>query len=284
MLNNIELERLKQRVRETLESGRVIVIVGWLAKKNDNEFVKRIKRLKVKKVAFYDASPPSLPAKSGYILSTKYVDHALFDWVRGKRKKIRSTVIEVSQIQAVLESCKDLLFLPPSCPVANNTKDETTESIITSTPTAEIPDDVLDFLTTPRNNAMNSMDCFAKAFLEAAEANGKKPGFVGKMTLGEIREKCGVEESNTLLANAGWIVGEVSDGKSHVGWYKAGPKMLAKSTQEKLEPDDPYELAKYLVAQKDGVLARKTEIDKILARIETAEKVLAQLAGLKEEK
>ena len=214
---------------------------------------------------------------------TRFVTHE--EAKRAKTNKPYHPIpVEIGLIKKILKSCEDLLVASPNSPVLTGAeKPKIVEPLAAMPiPIAQMDDEVLDFLTTPKEKCeMNNMEKLAKAFLEAAEANRMKPGHVGKTILANLRRELGVEETPQQLVNAGWIVGEVGDGKKKTGTYRAGPKMVAADRLGDSEPDAPYELAKFLVAKMDDLLARKAVIEKELVRIEKAEKVLAALTELK---
>ena len=269
--------------QKVLESGLFIVIVGWLAKKNDNEFTKKLKRLKVKTVIFYDASPPKLPTKTGLVLSTKYVDHTLFDSVKRQGKHAYSKVLEISQILTILESCIDLLFQSPcNHGVSDVTKVEATEPPVLALLADTLTDKVLDYVTKPRSSEMDNMELFAKAFLEAL-ANSEVPGYVTSFHLGQIRQKHCPTISTRKLEKDHWIVGEKLTGGERISRYKPGSKMLEAGTQEALVPDTPAGRMIFLIGQKgtlEGQFAelesRLNEVKEKLAMIKEAEAFLAK--------
>ena len=272
-----QLEALIQRVRTTLESGLSIAFVGW-RDINHNQFTARLPE---KKVLFLDASPASLPERVGLVLFTKYVDHKIVAQIR-RKKSVHKIVLEVRDIRTILESCKDAILTPSH---GDTAKTATAEP---ATPANELSDAALNLITTPREKyEMNKMDCLTKAFLEAAAAD--KEDRVSMRVLSKLRAACDIKETPQQLVSAGWIDGVTAGGKTKIGWYKAGSKMLENTGPEKAEePDDPYEWAKWRVAQEDAVLARKAEIEVELAKvvaeiaeIELAKEALARLNDLK---
>jgi hypothetical protein len=112
-----QLAALTQRVRETLESGLSVAIVGWMAK-NHNPFTRKLPE---KKVVFLGNSPTSLGEKVGLVLFTEYVDHSVVERIKKKKKKmVYPVVVEIWQVKKIFESCKDLLIPPPHNPVVDN--------------------------------------------------------------------------------------------------------------------------------------------------------------------
>lgn len=278
-----QLEALIQRVRTALESGLSIAIVGW-RDINHNQFTAKLPE---KKVLFLDASPVSLPERVGLVLFTKYMDHTTSAQI-GRRKPVYKIVLEVRDIRTILESCKDVMIIPSH---GDTTKAAAAEPAATTAPANELSDAALNLITTPREKyEMNKMDCLTKAFLDAANAN--KECLISMKELARIRGACDIKETPQQLVSTGWIEGVTAGGKTKIGWYKAGPKMLENTGPQKAEePEDPYEWAKWRVAQEDAVLAKKAEIEAELAKVVAeiaeiglAKEALARLNDLKSSK
>lgn len=280
-LLDTQLKALTQRVRETLLASRVVVVMGWRV----NHHTLFTKSLPERKVRFYvnDKPPKSLGGTVGLVLYSEYLAHS--DVERIKRgingNIVYPVVVHYRTIIAIIESCKDLMAVQTYVTAVGETSAVTpVAQPARAIAVQDLSEDVLDFLTTPpkEKHKMNNMERFAKEFLRTVDSEGR----VGKVMLGRLRVHCGVEESVSKLVRDGWLEPVVTPGCQKAGWYKAGEMILQTGVdQEKVEPEDPYELAKFLVAQKNGVLAEKAEVEKKLARIELAEKVLEQLAGLK---
>ncbi|MBI2409961.1 hypothetical protein HYV30_02890 [Candidatus Kaiserbacteria bacterium] len=275
-------QALVRKAREVLGSGFAIAVVGW-RDSNHNQFTRQ---LSDSKVVFLDSSPSNLTEKVGLVFLTRFVHHADVERIR-KHHNVHPVVLDTGQIKRVLESCGDLLAPAPRRPTVAGVPREVTAE---PAPDARgVDEDVLDFLTTPfpKEAVMSAMDCFTRAFLAAAEANTLRPGSVGKKVLGKIRRDCGVGESPRQMVSDGWLKPDVSEGREHAGWYKAGERMLSTSTDPKFEPADPIERARFLIARKDAILAEQAELEgkleqvkQQLERIRTAEKLLGQLAEL----
>lgn len=278
-----QIAGLFEKARQAAKDGLVIAVLGW-KDLNHNDFTRG---LSDKKVVFYDDVPDDLGETVGFVLFTKYVSHTDTERIkRKKKKKVWSIVVEVRVIRQVLGSLADLLapekvfvvglnpqldrfplsafekFFPPVCAVpAVDVVDSMDEAI-------------LDFLTTPREEQeMSAMQKFAQAFIAAAGAN--ESGQVGKIQLGRLRKEYGIEESAAKLVRDGWLIGEVGEGSSKVGWYME-TKTLAALSKETPEPADPIEYAKLLVSQEPEVLAEYKALGAKLDKIEIAKRLLAQ--------
>lgn len=274
-------EALIKRVRETLKSEKQLAITGW-HDRNHNKFTRQL--LQSTKIVFYER-PNDVRENDAFILFTRFVYHKEIAELEKRLKNgqvLYSIPITLGQIRKILESCEDELANPSKKEVIHDAKEVTDRAKNKQFSIGEIDEDVLDFLTTPTEvYEMSSLEKFTKAFLAEAESNKLNPGLVGKLTLGKLRRECEVGESTIQLVSSGWIEGVVSDKHTKTGWYKAGFKMRQTEADKTTEPTDKYELAKYLVSQKESILAQKTKIEEKLARIAIAEKVLAQLSELK---
>lgn len=130
---------------------------------------------------------------------------------------------------------------------------------------------------------MNKMQPFAVAFLAKADSNKDRPGFVSKASLGKLRREHNIDETAHVLVRKEWLKGETGAGAGQIGWYSATEKLIEVS-KEQSEPTDTCEYAKFLIAQKSAVLAELDKVNAKLARIEVAEKALAAIEGLREQK
>lgn len=247
---------LAQRIRETLESGQTIAVLGWNHRRH-NEFTRE---LVDGPVIFYNALPAKLAASVGLILFTKYVDHNATRKLK-RTTPIHSTVLEVREIKEILASCEDIL-LPPPKPVAREgpKAGATGPPNRLISPEAEAYDlEALDFITTPREaKPVNPMVRFARAFLKMADKNGR----VGKMKLKGLRENNGVAADPPHLIEDGWLVGlRPGEGKK-ISQYTATDKLreLAANPKECEVPENPYEFARWLVAQEPSLLELQAEI------------------------
>lgn len=276
MLLDVQREALIRRVRETLEANHVIAVMGW----RSNHHTLFTKGLSERRVKFYncDNPPKCLGPTVGLILCAEYANHSHTERIKDSR--MYSVVVHYHVIIHILETCTDFLTRPCSPTAHDPPHVVATEPTVQTIPAVEIDDAVLDFLTVPREEKhMSTIQEFAEAFLTMAAANKRKPGYVGKMDLSKLRKEHAVEQTTQDLVRSGWLVGEVGKGKTNIGWYKPGREMLV-AEKEKPEPADPYELAKFLIAQKPDLLVQIDEINTKLARIEIAEKALKQLDDL----
>ena len=273
-------DALIREVRATLESGLSIAVVGW-RDSNHDAFTRGLPK---QKVIFLEASALNVPERAGYLLFTRFVYHTQFNRLRKGRSHYPGT-LETGEIKRLLRSCADLLLPALAQSAALPVPEGMTEVQAAEAALAvqELGDDVLDFLTTPKEkHEMSEMDKFVEAFQKEAAANKEVPDAVGKKILGKLIDQIlGKAYNAQKLAKDHWIEGVRRVEGGPIGYWKAGPKMQQATKDLDQEPDDPYELAKFLVRQKPSIEAELAKLQKKLARVETAEKVLAQLDQLK---
>jgi hypothetical protein len=255
-----ELEGLKRRIRLTFQRKKAVAFVGWRDSYHD-EFTRSIPR---EKVVFTVSSAP--PSHVEFIFFTHHITPAQ----RGKIARGRS----VSHRQLSEGEIKSLLrdFPELSRPAA------TSESA-SREPQADA-DEILDVLTKPQE--LSVMHRFVKAFREEA---AKTQGLVGRIVLGKIIRECKTDPVAKLVA-AGWIVGEIAEGKKRIGSYREGDKMQEFDRQSAILPDDPLERARFLLARKADVVAKKARLEAELAEtqkeLDLIEKVAQTIGQLQD--
>jgi hypothetical protein len=281
-----QFEALVQKVRETVTDNRVVIVMGWKSG-NHTAFTRNLSE---KKVRFYrnDHPPKSLCPTAGLVLCTAYVTHTEVARIRDRR--MYNIALHYHTIIGILQTCKDLLIdgSPAAHTAVNNSPETVAVEPVGQSPPPDIglPDDVLDFLTTPsRRHEMDNMDAFVESFLAAAKKTSD--GKISKIVLAEMRRQFGIKMSNTELAKNGWVTPVIANGCAHAGSYRTGEKMLATVQQEKFEPVDPYERARHIVAQEGALLTERInlakkieEVDSKLARVETAKKAIKVLEDI----
>ncbi len=289
---------MTRKVKETLESGKVVAVIGW----RNNHHTPFTRGLPDRKVRFYtnEKPPKKIGSSTGLILCAKYVCHATTDRIKNKDNHdlFYPILLEYRIIKETLKACQDLMVLRPCAPFAGASSGVPKETVQGGGPPLQavdskdsgVPesadDEALDFATRPRRKCeMSQMDKFVKSFLSAAAKD--KNGCVGRNILSDMRAALGIKESAPKLVKTGWILPEVRKGKSKVGCYKAGPKMLEAGRDEKFEPEDPVERAKHLISQEPDLLTEKTDltvrleqVEQRLSRIEKAKGLLGQLEDL----
>lgn len=268
------LDAITRRVRKTLESGLSIAVVGW-RDSNHSQFTRQLSA--GEKVMFLDASARSLPEKVGFVLFTRFVSHAEFKRLK-KGKPHNAVPIDPGQIKKILESCEDLLAFPP-VPVAGIVPEPlSAEPSARTASVAQTEDKVLDFaINIMEEHKMSDMDHFVAAFLKAATES--RNGLVGSRTLGALRVRYNINLTAPQLEKEHWTESITQPGKMKIGWYKAGSKMSEASRQERFEPQDPIERAKFYIAQEPVFLAQQAELK---ARLAEVEKKLEKVSFLKQ--
>lgn len=272
MLNEQRVS-LIQDINEVISSGRTVMVLGWMHK-NHNDFTRNIP---AKKVIFQKHAPGTIGDGCGLVLCTRYISHSTMERVSKTKRTVRH-VLGIREIQEILEAGKKVICEPT--PVAINATSKGDPPAPDNKPTIDIDDDVLDFITTPRSCIMSNLECFARKFVEQSKISSKT-GYLSKNILGTIRTECEVGDTVAQLTRDGWVIGEKSEGKKKIGWYKPGEKMIQFLSSEKAEPTDPYQLALHLVSQKADLQKQLMEVQMKLQKIEVAEKLLEQLDELK---
>lgn len=285
MIDRID-DALLGRVRSTLESGRIIAIMGWRASNHD-AFTKA---LPTERVHFFKHPPQTgIPPKVGLVLLTRFISHTMVARIQ-PRGRVHNAPLSNGKIKEILRSCKDLLAPPqtshsaesaPALPPDASDGDEPEEPPPASAP-ASHPH---AFLTEKRTFVMTEMEKFVSAFLR--ESRARRDGLISMREFSKLRDTHCVLETPQKLVGDGWVDAVTLEGKTKVGWYKPGPRMLSASTEEKFEPDDPVERARFLISQESAIREElellKMEVEdkeKKLARIESAKSLLAQLGDL----
>lgn len=267
------LSDLLMRMRQTLEKGEIIAIVGWKAS-NHNEFTKGLPK---EKMVFKESSQDP-PLGASLVLMTRFVDHTFFEHLK-KGWLVHPVPLDTGKIKKLLEGCKDLLEVAKPLPQARIRAPTVEEGELSQ---FDRYHEIMDFLTEPRKE-MNEMEKFTTAFFKEAERNH---GRVSTFAIGKLIREHKAPQPPSLIKD-GWIVPEVSSGKKKIGWYRAGDKM--QGLKENLEhlPEDPLERAKALIAKKPKIAAQKTELEKQieeldgkLSLIEQAENLMRQLTNL----
>lgn len=277
-----QLSALQRRISETLKQRRLVAIIGW-KDSNHNTFTRSLSNNVIK---FLDDSPGIPSQNIGYILFTEFISHSVSDRVKKAKEKecYHPIPIKIGQIKQILESCKDLL--KPSVSIVRTTEAKTSELPSDNLVDHAIHDGLLDFLTQPQKELpeMTEMQKFALAFQDPLNKNAE--GLVSSKTLGEILVACGIKKTNSQMVTTGWVKrAEPTDGKSKVFWYLPG-RLIAKETAQKVVPlpETASGRAEYLIAQKPLLLAekeklaaRQSEIDATLEMIANAEQIFGQI-------
>ena len=109
-----QIETLTQRVREALEKGIPVIIVGW-RDYNHDDFTRQISG-RSKKVILLENDPNKVKNKgSGFIILTPYIDHKTSEAIGANQGlTLYNHIMGIWQIKEVLKKCADLLTPTPS--------------------------------------------------------------------------------------------------------------------------------------------------------------------------
>jgi len=199
------------------------------------------------------------------------------------KKIAHPSVVQNGEIKRVFKQCKDLLLAPKvlrreTIVVVEQPKPQPASIpvvVTTVNPTVEEPKEVrmAEVMVT---STETNMQKFVRLFLEKSKLS--TDGMVGKMTLGDIRRECGLDDwSNTKLVTEGWIMPVIGEGRKQVGNYKPSEKMLGAKTVES-EPNDPLSRAGRLISEESAVEMAILETEE---RLEQLKKKLGQIAEAK---
>lgn len=276
------------RIREVVEGGYSLAVIGW-RDKNHSLFTREL--VKSGKINFYLDVPARLGPTVGLVILTRFVSHADLERLKKGGTQLYPHSLGTGEIKEYLKACGDLFvavskqineksipfLVAPSVPMDTSTMLTPAVQSVTrpfaKEKEARMPEVIVKELT--------PMDKFVKLFIETAETNPK--GLVGKMILGRLRKECGINGSNAMLVKGGWIEPVVSPGKTEAGNYRASDKMFKHFEKQEPEPTDPVSRARYLISQEASILAQKEGLedqvlvlDVELERIKRAKAWLAQ--------
>ncbi len=257
-MKNMTPADVRARVRSDLKQGKLVAVAGWRESSHD-EFTRS---LPADRVVFMGMSPP--PSSANFTLLTTAVTGSSRGRI-SKGRQVAPRLLEASEIKKILMECKDLL---KPVPVASSQQAQAQGA-----PTANLPDQILDFLTQP-DKELTAMEQFTKAFMAAADPQG----FVGRQVVGKLIAEHQVGDVKDLIRQ-GWVVGDVRPGKQRIGRYKAGPKMLEVNEKTEVLPENSLQRAQFLIGKEPALLEGKNRLEEQLAQINAK---LTQIAQAKE--
>lgn len=96
---------LVSRMLKTLSDGRIIVIVGWIARFHD-DFTETLDESQVR---FYEKTPISYPQRSGLVLLTKSVGQTGIEKARKETDHVHRIKLTPNEICKLLGACREQL-------------------------------------------------------------------------------------------------------------------------------------------------------------------------------
>jgi hypothetical protein len=270
-------------MRETIAGGKAIAVIGWRASNHDSF----TQELSPDRVIF--TKNTELPRNVGYALLTRFLTHSEVAKVR-RQTDVHAIPLETGEIKRLLQACGDLLAAPTQCESrVPSTSDSPTLPLIASP--LDGHDQILDYITQPAEEQA-PMEKFAKAFMAVAEKTGLAT--VSAITLAKLRKEHELSESSLQLVQQGWIIPEIPVGGQKASQYRAGEKLVTLARGTIVEPTDPIERARFMISQKDSILAERATIvarqaslvaeleavDNKIKRINAAARLLDELAKI----
>lgn len=267
MSSHSRIEILIKLARGTLSSGSRVAVFGMKGHLHDREFLK-LPGWDRRFILYSTIPRAGVGPRVGFVFRTKAANEQ--DTIlKGNGAVIYQRPVKVEVVKEVFGSCADLL-VPPHSVASVGTRPNTFQ-IMEEKGSARGRRTKMKGAAPTKTEKMSE---FFSLFHAHAEKYG---GTVGKKFLARMLQKCNIKLDSRQLRKRGIIKGEKRIGH-RVGKYKAGEKMT--DNGQNLKPADKLELAKFLVAQRPKLLERKAEVEKKLARIEVAERALAQLNEL----
>ncbi len=254
-----QLEALKQRVRQILESGLAIAVLGWKASNHDD--FTRI--LPSRKVLFYEEAPSSLGGTIGLALCTKFVSHTSVNRIKAGKTPVHGAILGNGVIKEIFRSCEDLFIVVPKHVVAP------APVLVLMSPTKVLP------TVQPVETKMEMTDAERLAkFAEAFRVEVNKEGLVSRFRLPRLLSELGLEKTVKQIVADGWVETHKEEGKTKIGWYKAGPKLASSDSKPKVEPTDPQEKLVYLLGLE---IPTRTEIADLEQKLATAKALMGRI-------
>lgn len=260
---------LVNRIRATIQSGRDVLVVGWMAR-NNVDFTREYED----RVSFCETVPKEVGPRTGLIILTKFLYHANSKRLkrkRSERKKVYSVVLPLRIIKsAIEEACRDLVLATRSVSRAGATS---VESVKETDQQVEHKDDdtvlelAIGFLEPKPVSPEEEMREFAIAFVGAVKISPKR-GYVSSHVLAALRREYGVTATPQRLIREGWIEPIEGDDIARVHWYRAA-LALWKVVDSEVEPVHPEERVRYRIAQRPKLVA---ELDRLQAEMERVRK------------
>ncbi len=256
-----------EKARQALLGDLKIAVFGW-KDSNHDRFTRGISPKKV----IFAGRIQGIGESVGLVMMTRFVGHEDLDMLRARNAGVHPVIMTTGQIKLVLQQCQNHLICHTSPTDSADVGHEPT-----STPELGL-NELAAQLSTQGEMEMSAIDAFCKAFAEKANAKGND-GHVGKVVLGELIRDHQIDLTVLQLGKKGFIIPVVSNGAKKAGRYKVGPEMEKVLVAERLEPTDPIDKARYLIANEvefASELARReaelqAERDRIAAELRAIE-------------
>lgn len=159
----------------------------------------------MKKVLFFHEVRHSLPSKVKLVIFISFVPMSVRD--RLSKGKIATKLgFHNGEIKRMLE----VVELPASVSPKPSRQVSTVKSKKIQ-PVVKVPNTAPDW------------EGFVLTFTQHADQHKRK--WVGRRTIGKLRDEFHITHSAEQLVKLGWMVSHIADGRAEIGWYSAGEKM-----------------------------------------------------------
>ncbi len=244
---------------EKLNEGLTIAVVGWRNSNHDNF----TRSLDPRRFIFLDNEGRGMPRNTGYVLSTRFVQHAVWQQVQSRHIPIHPKVLQNGVIKGMLKDVRAVIRVVP-VPQPQHPKAVTTPTAVPAPATSAGPVQSPSISLPPASIAVlaggstegqqDKEQRFAVAFLEAV---GNDPTATmskyeaAKLLVEHFGEGHNPSQYKKLLE------GVVADGRSKVGQYRATAALIELAGRADIEPTDPTERAKWLVSREPLLQSRR---------------------------
>lgn len=268
-------KHLVKTIRKILSKGGNITVYGWIDS-NHNPLTRGYGR--TGRIIFVQRRKRIVGVSGDLVVFTRYISHPDQEKMQGKIN-FYPHPIEIREIIDILLECADLIVKKEvqSEVQSFNLDDENPGP-------ATLDLNQLEKILQDTEVVVDQYDKLAERFAEAGKEHPENlvsTNVVGKILKDLEPPPCTLKE----LVSQGWLIAVKKEGKTKVGWYKAGEMLQARINGGKVEePTDAVEKANFLIERKPVIEEKIAELEKELNfwktqlnRVDKAEDLLRQL-------
>lgn len=275
----IQLKHLMQVIRDKLMEEKNITILGWV---DSNHSPKTRVYEKTGRVIFVEIKSKVAKVKGDFVIFTEFVSHSDIKRSQKSANSLYPHTVSIGEIKIILSKFENLI-VPKKTKVPK--KYTGLDILFHNKPESTISLNTLEKQLIRTEVKVDTYDKLAQLFMTASLLNPE--GLVGAQTLGKMIREVELPKRTTPLIKSGWIVPVTQDGKSKVGWYKAGEKLKEKMNIGKIEePKDIIEKAQFLMDRRSfhesKIKELRTQIEFHESEIERGDSSELLLQKLKE--
>jgi hypothetical protein len=256
---------LLKQIGAAHEKGQTVAIIGW----RDSNHNKLTRNLPDDKFVFYEAAPMIFPQSVGYVLMTKFVSHTQYGRVRRQRHcskhPLSMGVLKEAIRQVVLAGSSQTLTLhkdPPLTLVQDQDRGSVAPiAVLQSESPAEAERSSANAATTAPASSLTkeAIRSFALEFIRVSDGQQDKTltkNETSVMLLRHFGESYKNPSRHKTLLEA-----VIREGGQRASAYRATAKLLEiASVDLDVEPEDPFDKARWLVARLPGLELRKAAL------------------------